>query len=284
MMNRARNRISTRPASGMTMMELLIAMALGLMVMIVILMMYSSARQSFRLQNGLTRVQEDGRVAIHLISDEVRQAGFRSPVWNNPLQGYAPLTQGSVNGANGGNDTLQLMYMDHEDCDSVVNTAIDSETTEPRADYKRITLSVDTNGELLFNCEYGSDPGNLQTQIANQTVVNGVESFQVLYGIDTDFPPDFSINAWTTADGFNPQTSVCVQSQYLCEADGLLGDIANGIPAALRIGLLIASPESTGSETTSDSFQVLDVSLETANDSRLRKTFTSTITLRNLTL
>lgn len=278
--------MSMRPhlrQSGLTMMELLIAMALGVILLLVVIMMYSSAKQSYRLQDGLTRVQEDGRVAIHMISDEVRQAGFRAPVWNTPMAGYAPLTQGSIEGGEGGNDTLQLMYMDHENCSGAANVAIDPETTEPRADYKRITLSVDA-GALQMTCEFGADPNNLTTEIANQSVVTGVESFQVLYGIDTDFPPDFSINAWTTADTFNPRTSVCVQSQYLCEVEGLLGAIGNGIPAALKVGLLIASPDTAGSESGNLSFQILDVSMNAPDDQRLRKAFTSTITLRNLTL
>ncbi len=274
---------TARHARGMTLMELMIAMALGIVLLAVVVMMYASARQSFRLQSGLTRVQEDGRVAMHLVADEVRQAGFRSPVWNHPLNGYSPLTTGSANGADGANDTLQLMYMDHEDCNGAVNANIDPETAEPRADYKRITFSV-ANGNLLMNCEYGANPQNLATQVNTQPVVGGVESFQVLYGIDTDFPPDFSINAWTTVENIDPRATVCLQSQYLCEVGGLLDAIPQGVPSALKVGLLLASPEPAGGETTGEEFAVLDVNITPPDDQRLRKAFTSTVTLRNLTL
>lgn len=273
-----------RGSAGMTLMELLISMALGVFLLLVIIMMYASAQQTFRLQGGLTRVQEDGRVAMHLISEQVRLAGFRSPVWTNPLAGYSPLTDGSTNGADGANDTLQLMYMDPEDCAGVINTAIDPETTEPRADYKRITFAVDASGMLRLNCDYGADPQNLQTQIADQTIVDGVESFQVLYGVDTDFPPDYSINAWTTVDTFNPEASVCVQSHYLCEIGNLLGSVPDGMPSSIMVGLLLASPAAAGAATAQEQITVLDVIFTAPNDHRLRKAFTATIALRNLTL
>jgi len=273
-----------RGSGGMTLLELLISMALGVFLLLVVIMMYAAAKQTFRLQGGLTRVQEDGRVAMHLISEQVRLAGFRSPVWINPLSGYTPLTDGSTNGADGANDTLQLMYMDREDCAGVINPVIDPETTEPRADYKRITFAVDSSGMLRMNCDFGANPQNLESQIADQTIVDGVESFQVLYGVDTDFPPDYSINAWTTVDTFNPRASVCIQSHYLCEIGNLLGSVPDGIPSSIMVGLLLASPDAAGAVSAEEQITILDVTFAAPDDKRVRKAFTSTITLRNLTL
>ncbi len=271
---------------GMTIIELMVAMALGLILTGVIITMFSSARASYQLQDGLTRIQEDGRVAISLIAEEVRKAGFRKPVWNDPLNGYSPITDGSVNGASNGNDTLQFMYMSDTDCTGTVNTNIDPETTEPVADYKRMTFAVDGNATLVWSCAFGSNPDSLTVQSANQPVIDGVESFQVLYGVDTDFPPDFSINAWTTADNIEPKASVCMQSQYLCETGGLLNDMLNGVPVAIKLALLIASPEPAETETISQTFDVLDVPVTVSSDSNqlMRKVYTTTVTLRNMTI
>ncbi len=270
-------------STGLTMIEMLVAMALALTMMLIITTVFSGAKASFQLQDGLTRVQEDGRIAMHLVSEQVRLAGFRQPVWNDPAIGYAPLSAASVNGASGANDTLQFMYFDATDCNGTVETTVDPETNEALANYKRITFDVNA-GVLRMSCDYGTDPGDLTAQVTNQAVIDGVESFQILYGVDTDFPPDFSVNAWTTADTITPSTTVCLQSRYLCEADGLINDMTDGVPVSLKIGMLLTSPDAAESETTDESFTVLDVTVVPLDDKRVRKAFTSTIALRNLTL
>lgn len=269
---------------GFTVVEAMVAMALGLVLVGIMLAVFSSTRHSYMLQDGLTRVQEDGRIAMHLIAEEVRKAGFRKPVWNDPMTGYSPLTSSSANGASGANDTLQIMYMDDTSCLGVVNAAFDPETTEPMALYKRVTFTVDNTGNLIWSCEYGPSPTNLTQQRSNQVIIDNVESFQVLYGIDTDFPPDFSINAWTTVDNITPESAVCLQSQYLCEAGGLINGMLSGVPVALQIGMLISSPHVTGTDVESQSFTILDVAVAAQNDNVLRKAYATTVNLRNLTL
>src|SRR5690606_29006037 len=129
------------------------------------------------------------------------------------------------------------------------------------------------------------NPQSLVVQSANQPVIDGVESFQVLYGVDTDFPPDFSINAWTTADNITPEASVCMQSQYLCEAGGLLNDMLNGVPVAIQLALLIASPQAAESPVDEQTFDVLDESVSISDETGLmRKVYTTTVTLRNMTI
>lgn len=275
---------TTRKNGGFTLIEILVSMTLSLIVMGVVLMMFSSTKHTQMLQTGLTRVQEDGRIAMNVMADEVRKAGFRKPVWNDPLQGYTPITNVSSNGSSGGNDALQIMYMDDLDCLGTLSGMMDPETTEPRAFYKRVSFAVDDNQQLVWTCEYGPTPGNLAVQAANQPIVDGVESFQVLYGIDTDFPPDFSINAWTTADTISPESTVCLQSQYLCETGNLMHAMRNGLPLALKLGILVASPQNAGSDLDSNSFAILDVAVAAQNDNRLRKAYSTTVSLRNLTL
>jgi type II secretory pathway pseudopilin PulG len=269
---------------GFTLVELMVAIALAFVVLLLMIQLFSGTKQSYLFQEGLMRVQEDGRVAIELIARDVRKAGFRVPVWNEPKAGYSPLTAGSLEGGNDSNDTLQFMYQDSLDCTGVLNTAIDPETSEPAALYKRMTISVDGNQDLRWTCEYGDSPASFVTQFSNQTIIGDVESFQILYGVDTDFPPDFSINTWTTANNITPQNSVCLQSQNLCETGNLLNTIQDGIPLALRIALLIASPEPADHEKDEQSFEVLNTTVAAADDHKLRKLFTSTITLRNVTL
>ena len=259
-------------------------MLLGILLLIFIVQIYGGIKSSSLLQEGLARVQEDGRIALNLVANEVRKAGFRKPVWNDPLNGYHPVTANSVNGASGANDTLQIMYFDARSCTGILNTTIDGETGEPQALYKRVTFTVDVNENLQWSCDYGASPAALANQISNQTIIDGVESFQVMYGVDTDLPTDFSVNSWARADQISPQTSICLQSQNICEVEGLTAFITTGVPVSLQIGLLVRSPEGVGADNDGQSFNVLDVAVPAANDKSLRKLYTTTITLRNLTI
>lgn len=277
-------RMTKTKNKGFTLIELLVAMTLGLLIMLVMTQLFAGSKQTYLVQDGLTRVQEDGRLAMYFVSREIRKAGYRTPVWNEPASGYHPVTAASTDGANGGNDTLQIMYEDNISCVGVLNNAIDPETGEARALYKRLTFAVNNSGNLVWTCQYGASPGALATQISQQSIIDGVESFQVLYGVDTDFPPDFSVNSWASAGGIRPENTVCLQSSYLCEAESLLNTMQNGVPVVIKIGLLLASPGNAETEDLQTTFNVLDVQVTPAADRKLRKQFTSTVTIRNLTL
>lgn len=64
--------------SGLSLIEILVAVALGLLIVAALLQVLSGTRASARLQEGLSRVQESGRFALELIKPELRLAGLDS--------------------------------------------------------------------------------------------------------------------------------------------------------------------------------------------------------------
>lgn len=61
---------------GLSLIELMIAIALGLFLMAGLIQMFIGSKVTFTTQQGLSRVQENGRLAIEFISSDVRMAGF----------------------------------------------------------------------------------------------------------------------------------------------------------------------------------------------------------------
>lgn len=65
-----------RKNKGYTLLELLVANALGLMVLAGVVQVFSANSQSIRVLNANTNVQEGGRIGLELISRDIRMADF----------------------------------------------------------------------------------------------------------------------------------------------------------------------------------------------------------------
>jgi len=61
---------------GFTLVELLVGMVIGLFLMAVLVQLFISNKQAYRLQENLARAQENGRFALEFISRDLRQADF----------------------------------------------------------------------------------------------------------------------------------------------------------------------------------------------------------------
>lgn len=72
-------RLPSRPGrcqAGLTLVELLISIAVGLVVMVAFGYLYMGSRQSFRVQDSVARIQENGRYALEVIGQDLRVAGY----------------------------------------------------------------------------------------------------------------------------------------------------------------------------------------------------------------
>ncbi len=61
---------------GLSLIELMISITLGLILMTGVAQMFLSSKRTFGTQQGLSRVQETGRLAIDFIAQDIRMAGF----------------------------------------------------------------------------------------------------------------------------------------------------------------------------------------------------------------
>jgi len=70
---------STRlsPQSGLSLVELMIAMLLGLLLIGGVLQIFLSSKQTFSSNSALSRIQENGRIAMELITYDLRNAGYK---------------------------------------------------------------------------------------------------------------------------------------------------------------------------------------------------------------
>jgi type IV pilus assembly protein PilW len=67
----------SRSQRGLTLVELMIAMILGLFLIGGLLQIFISSKQTYRMQEALSRLQENGRFAIDFMTRDIRLAGFK---------------------------------------------------------------------------------------------------------------------------------------------------------------------------------------------------------------
>lgn len=65
-----------RNQTGLSLVELMIAMMLGLILVGGVIKVYLSSKQSNRLVNGISQVQERGRIATYFINNSARMTGY----------------------------------------------------------------------------------------------------------------------------------------------------------------------------------------------------------------
>ncbi|HEC74644.1 MAG TPA: prepilin-type N-terminal cleavage/methylation domain-containing protein [Methylophaga aminisulfidivorans] len=120
--------------SGFSLVELMVALVIGLVLIAGVIELFTSTRQTYRIQDMKARMQEDGRYAMHHISTVISKAGYRGCSGNkpskfdnllrnqvgsydlsNPVLGYEAIDQNNwlpalpgINNAVGGNDVLSV--------------------------------------------------------------------------------------------------------------------------------------------------------------------------------
>lgn len=109
-----------RKLAGISLVEIMIAMLLGVILMGGVLQVFASTRQSYRVHDAVSRMQESGRMALEVVSRDVRMADFwgclsdSSNVVNNldsTGTGFIDFSAGGIGGTEGGAgvpDTLVL--------------------------------------------------------------------------------------------------------------------------------------------------------------------------------
>ena len=76
MMRRDRSRYCRRFARGLSLVELLVSMLLGLILSAGIVSAYLGAKRNYFYEEQMARMQENGRYAMRLLSRELGMAGF----------------------------------------------------------------------------------------------------------------------------------------------------------------------------------------------------------------
>ena len=209
-----------RRQHGMTLVELMIALTIGALVLLGAGSLLGIANASYAAQRDATAVDDGGRYALDLMARAVRQAGLRDWDTIDPAAVADPLQPARIVGLDArslaktsfgiddplpdiahGSDVLALRYHGAGPAPagdgSVVNCA-GFPVHASEDGWSIFYVAHNTQGEAELRCKYRG-----ATAWGADAVVAGVDSFQVLYAVDTDTPADGVANAYLHAAAVN---------------------------------------------------------------------------------
>ena len=224
--------IGPRKQAGFTLIELMIALVLGLIVIAAVINMYVGSSRSSTFTRGLQTMQENGRYGVSALQRGLRLAGF------SPDEVIDP-----VDVALSSSDSVTVVMQRSYDCNGI-DTA-----TSTRPGYAINTYALDAAIDTI-TCQ-GSGPGAVPMPL-----VEGVDSFRVLYGLDTD--DDRVPESYVVHDPSMPANQI----------------------VSIRFALLVNSGIEIRSRPSAEEHVVLD-EVVTKNDRFTRHVFSSTVMLRN---
>ncbi len=162
------HRHSPRAQRGLTLTELMVALAISLIVMAGVITLYVTNRHAYALQNGLARLQENGRFAIEFLNRDLRMGGYPTDSYGGGAF-VAPDASNAYSTADGGGDTSDAVAVQYDATVDCVGNNLGGATASTSYFY------IQTN--TLYCRPKGGTP---------QPLVDGIENMQVLYGEDTD--------------------------------------------------------------------------------------------------
>ncbi len=171
--------------NGFNLIELMVALLLGLLITLAALQLFNTNQQTFALQQALSELHEDGQIAIRYMTDDFRQAGRGAAVAGS----IPPVV--IVEGA--GSDEVTINFVGFRDCQGSGDDSIE---------------------QLIVNRYFYSDGGlrceGSMTVGGSAELLSNVESFQIQYGVDGDAGSGLGVTQYVEAGnvGSNPVVSL----------------------------------------------------------------------------
>lgn len=201
---------------GLTMVELMVAITAGLLVLLFAGAMLISANRGHAALEDSARLDDSGRYALETIARAVRQTAYVN--WDRPDAGIAtdPTVPARIVGLDSrslvktsevvsdprpgvanGSDVLALRFAGAgpgTDGDGSMTSCAGFGVSELEEGWSIFYVGRSAIGDNELRCKYRG-----KTSWGADAIVGGVDSFQVLYGLDTDVPADGLSNLYVSA-------------------------------------------------------------------------------------
>ena len=235
---------------GFTLVEMMIAIVIGLLLIAGTLSVFLSTKQGYRMENGLSLMQATGRATLDLLTRDIMLAGFPQSSSIETFVTGAGLTQ---DGGGSNSDTFTVRFQSTTDCQ---NSAAGTPTYADGQRYAKNHYFIQ-NGNLM--CETLAEDNSVDH--AAVVLVEGIENMQVLYGEDND-----ATDAVTNA------------TRYVTA-----GNVTNwNNVVSVRIGFVVNSQDNIATSNDTATFSLIGQTAIAASADRMRRrAYSTTAVIRN---
>ncbi|WP_101760317.1 PilW family protein [Oceanicoccus sp. KOV_DT_Chl] len=285
---------------GLSLIELMVSIAIAAAMMSAALQFVVSTRQTYELNDDISRIQENGRMAMDILMQDVRMAGARMPSAGDgkvpdffliDCTGISPCasnnytvgaSQPDTNLLADGSDRLSVEYDPPGDnprpgTDDTITTQQETCLGTAITATENIIANVytvedlDNDGISSLYCQGWDTTAGAWLDDAPQPLVDGIDHMQVLYGVAGDTSQPDSVTMYIPAqkvfiDNPDPTPDVNLWSQV----------------KSARISLLVSNGMVAGTaENKQRQYRLLDGDLLTVTDGQPRRIYTATVQFNN---
>jgi type IV pilus assembly protein PilW len=300
-----RTRHTASRARGFSLVELMVAVSIGLLLVLAMVSLYTSSRRTYSVTDEVARMQENARIAFTILDRQVRQVGYRRYDTDGIFStntatarpsgaGIAtrPLTaQNDVAGDPNTSDRITVRFfgssreganpaVDRYTADGSIVNCVGRAIATNEVNIETYFVANGSNGEPGLRCRsevFRADNATTTPNWTSDTIdangvelVSGVESLQILYGDDMN--ADGAIDRYLKSDD---------------AARASLDDVT-----AVRLSVLMRTISNANDRPDTGTYRHFGTNYTatgdngatvtmTGGDKRLRRIFQTTITLRN---
>ena len=274
---------SRRHQRGLSLIEMMVSIALGLLILVAILQVFTASRQTYRYQQNISRMQENARIATEILQRTVRDTGFEPPPASSAqlvcatsdnclLGGQDSLTSAQLTslGTRSGSDILIIRFRSDGNMSDCLGVGQNNDGTGylQTPGTRGTGIYFIDSGTSTLECD-NTDPAPGGTGHGGpQPLIDDIEDMQVLYGYR---------NSSTGNLIYVPGNLLTTSGDYY-------------LITAVRIQLCVRSPDANVVSSANTQHCLMDSDGDGANDDdrtlsttdgRLRQVVTTTIKLRN---
>ena len=260
--------LSSRYERGLTLLEILVALMISAFLIAGVIQLFIGSKQTYRFYDAMSRLQENGRLALDTMAMDIRMADYQYPKLSPQMPPSAAncdpaevcgIASDAVEGI--GNDIITVRWTDPNQC----------LPNPPGNCSRRFSVQPRTVGGTAPTCPTAGTSLFFQRQAdaAPQELIEGVQAMQILYGVcDTD------------ADGDGRKDTVTTPPGYVTAANVAVAKWPN--VCSVRIYLLLVSLENNIVTQPQTVFFPPDTNTPVVvGDHCLRQAFSTTVAIRN---
>ena len=301
--------------SGMSLIELMIAMVIGLILLGGAATMFMTNKRIYKEQAEMGLLQENARFALEILADNIRMAGYVGchddidNVTNNLVTvGVNDFSQ-FIEGTAGANDSIRIRYfqpfgvtttadMGSEDANIMINdgAGINQNDILAISDCASADIFMNTHNDVPtdLRLEHAGSPSNTSINLSKAYPTNSMISRVISrqYFIQASGNGTGPALWWNTAAG-NQELVEGVERMELLFGEDTSGNgrpnsyvNAGGVTdwrdvVAVQIALLMRTTEEFGTVVDDNTYDLLGTSYDPVDDRRRRRVFTTTVQVRN---